>query len=303
MNVNKLECMKLFTHVARVGSFTLAANELNMTQGAISKKIARLESELGFVLFHRTSRKISLTDTGKRYLDYCHNVIEQMIATEQELKNELREAVGHMKISAPSAFATQHLAKPISIFLQQYPNITINISVNDKQANLYEEDIDVAIRASFLEDSSLKARKLIEHELCYFASPEYLNKNSTPIKSADIVQHVCITYSLSNPSNIWYLDEEKYLVKEVVTTDSPEMIVRMALLGQGIAAMPRWMVKKYFDRGSLIELFPGRKTISLPMYAVYRNTEFTPYRIRAFIDFLVSYYGNDEVFGGPTASE
>ncbi|NMP30865.1 LysR family transcriptional regulator [Thalassotalea sp. M1531] len=288
--MDKLDCIKVFTHVARLGSFTAVANELNMTQGAVSKKIAWLESSIGFSLFHRTSRKITLTNSGEQYLNYSNKVLEEMIYTEQKLKGELSEAIGELKISAPSAFATQRLVKPVSKFMELNPRITLNLSVNDKQVDLYKDDIDIAIRASFLNDSGLKARKLLHHELCYFASPGYIERHCEPLLPSELLNHKCITYSLSNPSNIWHLDNQKYNANEITTSDSPELIVQLALAGVGIAAMPKWMVESYFKQGKLIEVFREFDKHSLPMYAVYKSVDFLPYRIRAFIDFLCEYF-------------
>lgn len=294
MNMDKLACMKIFTHVARLGSFTAVANELNMTQGAVSKKVAWLENTIGFSLFHRTSRKISLTSSGKEYLVYCLDLLDKMVQTELQLKNELSEAIGELRLSVPSAFATQRLVRPIAEFTELNPNINFNISVNDKQVDLYEDNIDIAIRASFLKDSGLKANKLLNHELCYFASPIYLSKQSEPIKPEELHKHSCITYALSNPSNIWHLDNQKYTVKEVTTSDSPELIVQLAIAGMGIAAMPRWMVESYFEDGLLKEVFTDCIKHSLPMYAVYKNIEFLPFRIRSFIDFLGEYFETND---------
>ncbi|WP_085297475.1 LysR family transcriptional regulator [Cognaticolwellia mytili] len=288
--MDKLNCIKLFTCIARLGSFTRTADDLNMTQGAVSKRIAWLENELGFKLFHRTSRKISLTSAGEEYLSYCHVLIEQMTHTEQRLKNELSKVVGNLKISVPTAFATQKLAAPLGKFLSLYPDVTVNISVNDKLVDLYRDDIDIAIRASHLKDSGLKAKKLLEHELCYFASPGYLKQYGTPINVRDIKEHSCITYSLSNPSNIWLLNNEKFVVREAISSDSPEMIVSMALLGHGIAAMPKWMVQGNIENNELIEIYSDLPKSSLPMYAVYKSSEHLPFRIRAFIDFLTDYF-------------
>lgn len=288
--MDKLDCIKIFTHVARLGSFTAVANELNITQGAVSKKIAWLENSLGFSLFHRTSRKISLTNSGEQYLSYSQKFLEEMIYTEQKLKGELSEAIGELRISAPSAFTTQRLVKPVSEFMELNPKVTINLSVNDKQVDLYKDNIDVAIRASFLSDSGLKAKKLLHHEVCYFASPSYLAKHGEPIEPSELVNHHCITYSLSNPSNIWQLDNQKYIVKEVATSDSPEVIVQFALSGIGIAAMPKWMVEPYIEQGKLKEVFKDFDKYKLPMYAVYKNVDFLPYKTRAFIDFLSNYF-------------
>lgn len=293
--MDKFECIKLFNQAARLGSFTATANELNMTQGAVSKKIAWLENSLGFTLFHRTSRKINLTNAGEQYLKHSRELIEKMTITEQRLKNELSQVLGELKVSAPSAFATQRLAIPIRDFLYLNPKVSINVSVNDKQVDLYNDDIDIAIRASYLKDSGLKAKKLLDHELCYFASPKYLEQNGTPILPKEIIQHLCITYSLSNPSNVWYFNKEKYAIREVISSDSPEMIVKMALLGLGIAAMPKWMVRKHINKNELTEIFESVEKHSLPMYAVYKNTDYLPFRIRAFIDFLANYFASDKL--------
>lgn len=293
--MDKFGCIKLFNQVARLGSFTATANELNMTQGAVSKKIAWLENSLGFTLFHRTSRKISLTNAGEQYLRHSRELIEKMTVTEQRIRNELSQVIGELKISAPSAFATQRLAIPIRDFLYLNPKVSINVSVNDKQVDLYNDDIDIAIRASYLKDSGLKAKKLLDHELCYFASPKYLEQNGRPVLPKEIIQHHCITYSLSNPSNVWHFNNEKYVIKEVISSDSPEMIVEMAVLGLGIAAMPKWMVQKHLDKNELTEIFENVEKVSLPMYAVYKNVEYLPFRIRSFIDFLANYFTNDRL--------
>ena len=109
----------------------------------------------------------------------------------------------------------------------------------------------------------------------------------------EITQHQCITYSLSNPSNVWSFNQDRYTVQEVLSSDSPELIVKMALLGLGIAAMPKWMVQNYLDKNELNELFNTVEKPSLPMYAVYKNTEYLPFRIRAFVDFLATYFSQD----------
>ena len=290
MVLDKLDCIRLFCHVARLGSFTATANELNITQGAVSKKIAWLEKSLGFSLFNRNSRKIRLSGEGEEYLTFCKELVENMTITEQQLRNELNHVVGKLKISAPSAFATERLALPLQVFMAENPDVLVDVSVNDKQVDLFSDDIDVAIRASFLSDSGLRAKKLLTHKLSYFASPEYIKVNGLPQTPEELSDHSCVTYSLSSPSNIWYIDNKKITVPEVITSDSPEMIVRMALLGVGIAAMPKWMVQGHFDSGRLIEIFKDVDAYFLPMYAVYKDNGYLPHKVRAFIDFLANYF-------------
>lgn len=291
--MDKFECMKLFCRVAQLGSFTLVANEQNIAQSAVSKKVAWLEDGIGITLLHRTSRNVSLTDQGAQYLQYANRVIEEMEQTESQLKGQLATVSGKLTLSAPSAFAIQRLAKPISLFTQLHPNLQIGLSVQDQLVDLYQSNVDIAIRASYLKDSNLKARKLLDHNVCFFASPDYLKQHGQPHTPEELAHHACLTYSLTSPSNIWVINGEKYQVNEAFSSDSPEMIVEMARLDNGIAAMPRWMVEADLQNHRLIELFVETEKMTLPMYAVYKSTQYQPYRIRAFIDYLVSYFGNE----------
>ena len=284
--MDKLTCIKTFVVVARLGSFTAAANELNTTQSAVSKKVAWLERSLAFTLLQRSSRQIQLTRAGQEYLDFCHSILEQIEQTERGLRNELSQVSGKLTISAPSAFATHWLAKPIQQFLALHPKLTIDVSVNDKMVDLYRDDIDVAIRASVLKDSTLKAKKLMTHSVCYFASPEYLAQYPPLVELEQLTQHKCLTYSLATPSDTWLIDGKKQQVTELVKSDSPQMLVELAKLGCGIAAMPKWMVHTELASGQLVELFRQAEKPILPMYAVYKNSEHLPFRIRAFIDYL-----------------
>lgn len=288
--MDKLESIRLFHHAARQGSFTRVANDLNITQSSVSKKISWLESELGFRLFHRNPRQIILTHQGSEYLSFTKGFMDELEQTESRLKGELSEISGRISVSAPSAFATQKLAQPISHFMSLNPKVSFSVSVSDTMVNLLETDTDIAIRASVLKDSSLRARKLLHHEVSYFASPSYFESNSTPQTAEDLTDHHCITYSLSSPSNIWHVDNQKIRVNETLTTDNPELIVEMARRGIGIAAMPRWMVSEDFKQGSLIEVLVNAKKSCLPMYAVYKDEEHLPLRIRAFIDYLADYF-------------
>tara|TARA_Y100001956_G_scaffold82437_1_gene103329 strand:- start:1514 stop:2320 length:807 start_codon:yes stop_codon:yes gene_type:complete len=266
------------------------ANEMNITQSAVSKKISWLENDLGFRLFDRNPRQIVLTHQGKEYLANTAKLLEELELVESRIKGELTTISGRIAISAPSAFATQRLAAPIHQFMTLHPKVTFNVSVNDKMINLLEDNTDIAIRASVLKDSGLRAKKLLDHQVCYFAANTYLDSHPAPNNAQDLVQHQCVTYSLISPSNIWKIDGEKVKVQETFTSDNPEMIVDMAKRGCGIAAMPRWMVEEEFNQGNLVEILSHLEKPSLTMYAVYKNDEHLPFRIRAFIDFLADYF-------------
>ncbi|EOD9419757.1 LysR family transcriptional regulator [Vibrio campbellii] len=292
--MDKFDCLKVFSRVAQLGSFTAAANELNTTQSAVSKKIAWLEREVGITLFHRHARAISLTSGGKQYLELAQTLTEQMDSFESQLRQEQASVSGELKLSVPSAFSVRLLSAPLNEFLNQHPELSVDVSVSDKFVDLVEGNVDIAIRAAYLKDSGLKARWLMDNELVYFASPNYLDKTK-PIHTAnDLSKHLCLTYSLSNPSNLWRFSDGnetiKVKVKEQVRSDSPEMLVQMAKLGQGIAAMPKWMVEQELNNGELIQVLTQYQSVKLPMYLVYKDSEYQPQRIRTFIDFLVQHF-------------
>lgn len=283
--MDKLACINAFVVVARHQSFTLASVELNTTQSAISKKIAWLEKDLGFSLFERSVRKIKITDLGTKYLTSCQRVLEQMAATELSLRNELTAIKGEIRISSPSAFTRYFLVPIIDKFMRNYPDVSFDVSVNDKQVDLYKDDIDVAIRGAYLADSDLKARKLMTHEVSYFASPQYIESFGIPtIEKLD--SHQCITYSLMKPTDSWKFGEREVKLNEVLSSDSPEFIVQMCRAGHGIGAMPKWMVERDFRENSLVEVFLEQEKYSIPMFALFKRNSYMPMRLRIFIDFL-----------------
>jgi len=295
--MDKYECIKVFVRASQLGSFTAAADELNLTQSAVSKKISWLEANIGFSLFHRNSRKIQLTAQGGEYLNFSERLIDEMSYTESRLKDELNEVSGELKLSVPSAMATKLLSKPISEFMAKHPNVLVNVSVNDRLVDLIASDTDIAIRASTLKDSGYKARKLFDNTAVYFASKDYFDTRAIPEIASDLVDHQCLTYSLMTPSNVWRVQTskddpsvEKVTVKEVFKSDSPDMLLKMARAGHGITVLPDWMASAYFDDKSLVQIFTQHQPMSLPMYAVYKAQEYQPYRIKAFIDHLVEYF-------------
>ncbi|WP_394128796.1 LysR family transcriptional regulator [Shewanella maritima] len=292
--MDKFECLKVFIRVAHHKSFTSTAIELNTTQSAVSKKIAWLEKQVGVTLFHRHTRAINLTKGGEQYLGIAVKLTDELDLFESQLRLEQVSVTGELKLSVPSAFSIKMLSKPLHEFMKIHPDISVDISVSDKFVDLVDEDVDIAIRATYLDDSGLRAKWLMDNELVVFASPDYLATQPEITHPNELINHHCLTYSLSNPSNIWRfnLGKEALTVKvhEKMRSDSPELLVQMAKLGRGIAAMPSWMVENELQSGQLIRLFEQYNAMKLPMYLLYKNSEFLPKRIRVFVDFLGEYF-------------
>lgn len=296
--MDKIQCLTVFTRVAFHGTFTAAANELNITQSAVSKKIAWLEKEIGITLFHRHSRAISLTNGGKQYLKLAIKLTEELSTFESQLRQEQTIVSGKLKLSVPSAFSVRLLSSPLNEFMNLNPNLTVDVSVSDKLVNLVEDEIDIAIRASYLKDSGLKAKWLMDNELVYFASVDYLASHPPIMKARDLEQHKCLTYALSNPSNLWRFydgkEELRIKVHERIRSDNPEMLVKMAKLGQGVTGMPKWMVEKELKSNELKIILDQYQPFKLPMYLLYKDVDHQPQSIRSFIDFLSDYFFRNE---------
>lgn len=296
--MDKIQCLTVFTRVAFHGTFTAAANELNITQSAVSKKIAWLEKDIGITLFHRHSRAISLTNGGKQYLKLAIKLTEELSTFESQLRQEQTIVSGKLKLSVPSAFSVRLLSSPLNEFMNLNPNLTVDVSVSDKLVNLVEDEIDIAIRASYLKDSGLKAKWLMDNELVYFASVDYLASHPPIMKARDLEQHKCLTYALSNPSNLWRFydgkEELRIKVHERIRSDNPEMLVKMAKLGQGVTGMPKWMVEKELKSNELKIILDQYQPFKLPMYLLYKDVDHQPQSIRSFIDFLSDYFFRNE---------
>ncbi|NOH82603.1 LysR family transcriptional regulator [Vibrio genomosp. F6] len=296
--MDKIQCLTVFTRVAFHGTFTAAANELNITQSAVSKKIAWLEKEIGITLFHRHSRAISLTNGGKQYLKLAIKLTEELSTFESQLRQEQTIVSGKLKLSVPSAFSVRLLSSPLNEFMNLNPNLTVDVSVSDKLVNLVEDEIDIAIRASYLKDSGLKAKWLMDNELVYFASVDYLASHPPIMKARDLEQHKCLTYALSNPSNLWRFydgkEELRIKVHERIRSDNPEMLVKMAKLGQGVTGMPKWMIEKELKSNELKIILDQYQPFKLPMYLLYKDVDHQPQSIRSFIDFLSDYFFRNE---------
>ncbi|USD43250.1 LysR family transcriptional regulator [Vibrio sp. SCSIO 43135] len=293
--MDKIECIQTFVRVSELGSFTAVAMERDVTQSSISKKVAWLEANLAITLINRTSRKLSLTEAGHAYYSYCKRMLEEQQEVEAQLLAEAVQVQGSLKVSMPTSLGLRLLALPLSEFMLTNPKLKLDLSLNDKQSDLIQDDVDVAIRVANLQDSTLKARYLMDNRVVFVASREYLDQYQAPQQLQDLKKHRYIRYSFM-PSK-WSIGRvgggrEEVSLEPTLSTDSAEMMLKMTMLGHGITALPHWMVAKELEKGELIALFTHLEPMTLPMYAVYKNTHRTPLKVRVFIDFLVEALNN-----------
>jgi LysR family transcriptional regulator for bpeEF and oprC len=292
--MKSLSNIKIFIQVAQTKSFAEAANELSLSPPATSKAVAKLEEELGVKLLHRTTRSVSLTAEGERFYEVAQKFLEEMEAVAQELKDSSCEPQGRLKISVPAAFGRMWGTKIITQFLRVYPQISVELSLDDKDVDLAAEGVDVAIRVGALADSAnLIARRLFLDPLITCATPEYLNLYGKPQHPSELEKHNCLNFRNRKTGRLmpWFFtingQVERRIFEGRLIIDDGEAVGQTAMLGIGVSQMPGFMAINALQQGILEEILVDYRPPEVPFTALYLDRRLVSPRIQAFIDFMV----------------
>jgi len=284
--------MHTFTRVVEAGSISGAAERLGVAKSAVSRRLKELEEHLGVELFHRTTRRMNLTDTGRAFYQQSVRILEDILEAELATSQAHGTLKGSLKVALPSSFGLMHMGPAINEFLQIHPQIVFDLDFNDRQVDLMQEGFDLAIRIASLPDSSLIARRLapVQHVLC--ASPDYLEKHGTPQSPDDLPNHQCLTYSLLHDHQTWTFTDKnnqecKITMIPHIKASAGEFLRDAAVNGQGIVFLPTFIVYKEIEYGTLLPLLNEYHPWQIDAYAVYPQTRHLSQRVRAFVDFLV----------------
>jgi DNA-binding transcriptional LysR family regulator len=289
--VDKLSAIRSFNAVARLGSFSKAANQLNLTQATVSKKVAALEELLECQLLVRNSRKLTLTENGSRYYAQAAELLSDLDTLEDQLRDDKNRPKGSIKLTAPIPFASRILIPALARFFSEYPEISVELDLSDNQQDLVAERFDIAIRASDkFDDSTLIAQNLFENNLWLVASPDYLSRTGTPKTPKDLEQHSFIYYSLFKPYRRLRLRKGKRFYEVSVggnlASNSGDTILAAVLNGIGIGELPLWMIDSHLATGDLVRVLPSYVASSAPFKIVYPRRDLMPVRVKVLIDFL-----------------
>ncbi|EJK2114637.1 LysR family transcriptional regulator [Vibrio navarrensis] len=295
--INQFADLPVFVTVVDCGSFSQAAKQLNLTKSAVSKRISHLEDGLGIRLLNRTTRKLSLTEAGQRYYDYASQALSLAKRGVDAVSELHGSPQGRLKITAPMTFGVLHVAPLISEFLGRYPEVEIDLQLEDKMVDLVEGGFDLGIRIGHLPDSNLIAKRLAPCRTVLCASPSYVAKMGAPQKPADLADHNCLRYSYFRGGNEWlFLHQEqefKVLPRGNFIVNNSEAIRRALIAGIGVAQMPTFIIGKELRCGALVNLMPEYRLPEHFLYAVYPQRKHMPLKVRMFIDFLSEKLGSD----------
>ena len=280
----------IFSKVVQAGSFSGAARNLGVPKSTVSTKVSQLEERLGVTLIKRTTRKLHLTEAGQNYYRICSRVLTELEEAELGTTLTQDQPAGLLRLTATVEMGNTILPALLGKFASMYPKLDLELVLTDRVVDLVAENIDIAIRAGELQDSTLIAKKLGVSCFQAFASQSYLKKHGTPEKPQDLSQHECLRFTISFEDRVWELEKgsRKAAVHVAgrIAANSLDALKELVIAGQGIALLPGYCYKKEIERKELIPILPGWTTEQAPVHIVYPPHKFVPPKVRAFIEFF-----------------
>lgn len=294
----------IFYQLIKQGSFSKAAEQIGLTKSVISKRITRLEQELGVQLLYRTTRKLTLTEAGEIFYRHAREIHHSVVNAEDELQGLGESLSGNIKITVPTISGELILPQAIAEFSEKYPDINVQMDLDNRFVDILAEGYDLAIRTGVLPDSSFIARRLVDVNWIICGAPGYFSKNPPPDSCQDLSKHNCLGYSYQETGAFEWLfkgekDGETYTVNVNgnFCTNNASALKRAALLGQGLVYVPKVLVFDELKSGQLVEVLPDQVGKKLGIFAVYPYTKHLPTKTRLFIEHVYDCYNrNDDQF-------
>ena len=288
-----LEAWAIFAKVAELGSFARAAQELGLSNPTVSKAVARLEARLGVALLARTSRRLSLTDSGRGALERATRILREGEAAEDEAAEQSAIPRGRVRISAPLSFGIGYMAATLPNFMSAYPDVTLDFALSDRQIDLVADGFDLALRIARLEDSSLIARRLCTVRLLLVASSTYLDVHGRPSHPAQLAGHRALIYTGGASPGTWRFIHPRFGEETVqppaqMWTDNADMVTPALIAGQGIGIQPEFLVWQELRDGRLEIAMPEWTAPPLALHFVTPSSSLRPLRVQVVIDHLVA---------------
>ena len=288
--MDRFQLMRLFVRIVETGSFSAVARELDTTQPTVSKQLTALERQLGTRLLNRTTRGLSPTEAGAAFYDRATRILEDLQEAEASLTQLQNRATGTLRINASVAFGQIFLVPSLFEFRRKYPEIHLDLSLNDRFVDLVQEGMDLAIRFGPLEDSQLVARSLGKSARLCVASPQYLATRGTPSAPQELASHNCLTYTYTTTGNEWRFQGDQGMIPVRVfgdfRTNNAFAILQAAVEGVGVANLPKFMVRGELAAGTVVPVLERYGPMAVDIHAVYPTARFESSKLKLFLEFL-----------------
>lgn len=286
--------LRTFVAVVDKGSFAAAALSLRMSRAMATKHVADLEAHLNAKLLHRTTRRLSLTETGADFVRRSQEILDLLDEAEGTARATTAQPSGVLRVSAPMSFGILHLAAAVCAYQQAFPAVTVELSLNDRLVDLVEEGFDLALRIATLKDSSLKARFLAPSRIVVAASPAYITRHGRPDHPAALKEHACLLYTYAVARDVWQFERDGSVVAVKVAgplhSNNGDVLMRAAIDGMGIVNLPTFIVSGALRSGALQLVLPDWRLAQLGIYAVWPPSRHLSAKVRTFIDCLVEHF-------------
>jgi len=298
--MNDAPDLAFFSLLARQPSLAAAAQIIGVTPPAVSRRLAALEKRLGVRLLNRTTRRLSLTPEGERYLEDGDQILRDIENLERSLSESRGTPRGLLRINASFGFGRRHLAPLISDFIKTWPDVEIILQLSDRPLDLTEHALDIGIRFGMPPDSRILARKIATNRRLLCASPDYLAQHGVPLEPRDLLAHRCIVIRENDRAfNNWQLTDGKQQtmikVRSPLAVNHGEIAVDWALAGHGIVLRSEWDIAADLRRGDLVRVLAPWVGASADIHAVYPTRHHLSAKVRVFLDFLAARFGPQRI--------
>ncbi|MBA8903076.1 LysR family transcriptional regulator [Phyllobacterium sp. P30BS-XVII] len=290
--MDRIDLFRIFCRVVECSSFTRAADTLDIPRSSISAAVLELEGRVDARLLYRTTRKVSPTQEGLAFYARCQQMIADMDATENLFRHASTQPTGRLRIDVPGRIGRLIIAPALPRFLDQYPQIDIDLGVSDRTVDLIGDNVDCALRVGFLPDSNFIARNFGELPLMNVASPEYLARYGVPASPDELSTHWAVNYASPSTGRTtgWEWEDKGKLhtlsMRSRVTVNNAEAYIACCLAGSGLIQIPAFDVKVHIDAGELVEVMSAYRARSMPMTLLYPHRHFLTRRLEVFADWL-----------------
>ncbi|MBE1284769.1 MAG: LysR family transcriptional regulator [Rhodobacteraceae bacterium] len=283
--------MEAFANVVDHGGFTDAARKMGISKSAVSKHVANLEVRLGARLLNRTTRRVSPTEIGLVYYDRARQVLNDAGEADALVSSMQREPAGLLRVSVATDFGVKHLTPILGEFMEDFPNIKLDVVLNNRFVELISEGFDMAVRIGDMQDSTLRTRKLAETERRIVASPAYLQRMGVPETLDALTDHMLLHFTSKSVGNVWKFPtasgECKLIRSETrLAVNDGQSLLNAAISGVGLAYLPAYLYADAMREGLIVDAMPGLPQMRQGIHAVYPPGRFLQPKVRAFVDFL-----------------
>ncbi len=290
--MDRFHQLNVFVAVAEEQGFAAAARRLDLSPPAVTRAVAQLEQRLGVKLLNRTTRFVRTTDAGQLYLEDVRRVLADVETADAAVAGVSAAPRGHLSVTAPAMFGRIFVTPRLVAFLEQYPETEISALFLDRDVNLLEEGVDVAIRIGDLPDSTLRARRIGEVRQVVCAAPEYLQRSGIPQHPQELAQHNLVVSTATGSMHRWQFDGARPVrLQPQLALNTNDAVIEAALSGFGVTRLLSYQVSREVAAGRLQILLEDYEPRPRPIHIVHREGRFTPTRIRAFIDFIIADLG------------